>query len=194
MTFYPGIPASVNKPSSSQSQIQTNFATLSATFGVDHVTYGAGASQGQHTAIHFNSNSSPSTPTTPVAILYTALANSISQLFYLESAGDTSQLTLQPSLAQLGFTILPGRILIRWGTFTSNAGISSYTYPVVANIPVFTAVYGTITQPIYSSGSPNYFCYVSATTSTTSFAYDSVQRTSQTALSGNFFYASIGSY
>ena len=41
MTFYPGIPASVNKPSSSQSQIQTNFATLSATFGVDHVTYGA---------------------------------------------------------------------------------------------------------------------------------------------------------
>jgi len=85
-TFYPNIPQPGDNPSMSQGEFLQNFTALGATNSwttQDHYGFGTGT-DGLHKQITFPLQTSPSSPTNPSSILYTApgSASTNSQLAY----------------------------------------------------------------------------------------------------------------
>ena len=84
LSYSTTIPAANNDPADDQLQMQTNFASINTLIGVDHVQFASGA-YGTHDQVTFSSENTPSTPTDPVSVLYTAAgtASSVANLLYV---------------------------------------------------------------------------------------------------------------
>lgn len=195
------IPQSTDLLSNSQSQILGNFQTIDAGtsltgvgFSRNHVTMTDATNGGLHSRVDYYQNVADPVISGFVASLYPkSIAQgglaAASQLFF--NTATPYAITGAVSATSNGFAYLPGGILIKWGKTGTINSTGTFSFPSGATIPVFSNIFGVSVSPTNAGGSPDYFCYVGAPT-TTGFPYDSVKRTTNTAASGNYFYIAIG--
>lgn len=70
-SYFPAIPAATDDPSSSQSQIQTNFGSINTQFSIDHVPLTSGTNQGYHTKVTFSQVQADPALSSPITEAYT---------------------------------------------------------------------------------------------------------------------------
>ncbi len=118
------IPAANNNPSSDQPLMLENYQSINDLVAVDHVGFEV-ANGGQHKQVTFNATASPSAPTDPISVLYTANDSSTHPNQYFKN----SQATF----------LLSG--VKAFGVFTAGAGTGNVTPLNSYNIST------TITKP-----------------------------------------------
>lgn len=137
-----GIPNGPNNPSDDQPLMQTNTNSINSIIGVDHYTFGTGASvtngsDGYHKIIHLPPQS---TPATIASILQLFSQNATfasvtdTQLFYKTGAGGVAQLT-GASASTSGYLFTNG-LIIQWGLKAlsgGGTGILTFTNPFPTN-------------------------------------------------------------
>lgn len=167
-TYTSDIPLATNKPSVDQPNMKINTNSIKSIIGTDHLTFGtATGSQidGYHKVIHFANQ-----PGDPAAIIgtgqeYTKTITGDQQLFYRSGSGTITQLTssIVPSAGFIGYTYLPGGIIMQWGfkngshggSHTFNAGdTGSVTFPLAFPNNIFT-VQTTVNYNTNTAGSPS---------------------------------------
>lgn len=153
MTYLPGIPTGGQTLSASQPQIQGNFTQLNTSFATNHValTDATVANRGKHKYTVFPSLTAlgiaiPATSGTEGAF-YTKTVGAANRLFWRQQTNGTEiQMTgPDPLDFAVGYTFLPGNLLIQWGFASAPAGaesgdinfgrpFSSPAYTVVCNM------------------------------------------------------------
>lgn len=202
MAYIRNIPAATDLISNSQPQIQGNFNIIdSGTTGTgtgfsrNHITLTDATNGGLHNRVDYYQAVADPAISGFVGSLYVksvAQGGLSAAPLLVYNTGTPYVIGGALSATQNGFCYLPGGILLKWGVFTSSAGIANFTYPVGASIPVFSNVFNVQLTPTGASGSPDYFAYINGTPGTTSFSYDSTKRTSNSATVGTYFYLIIG--
>jgi hypothetical protein len=138
MTLYqPGIPTGTVDLDQDYQNLQNNFQQLDTTFAVDHVAFSVTENNGYHRAVHMVPVSTTSTnpPKNQPINGYTATPglgqildaqindgyDTDEALFFLTGGNKLSQLTsnIVPVNALLGYTYLPGGVILQWGTITT---------------------------------------------------------------------------
>ncbi len=141
VTYNNAIPKATDFPSNSQSQLLANFAYLvpgtpnSTGLSKDHnmlLTNSAG--DGMHLQTTFATNQTTPGFTSGVSVLYANTANTASQLFYNNGAGNVQLTAIKasvPTLATSGCTFLPGGLLLQWGTtgLLANGAVTMFPVP-----------------------------------------------------------------
>src|SRR6266404_5354830 len=164
MTLFPytdNIPFATNSPSADQPNMLVNTNSIDNLIGVDHVGFNT-AKGGYHSDIHFNTQLADPAAVPTIGQLYTKTVtfNAVTNagLFYENGAGVVTQIVgpanTNPILPPVGtnavangYTVLPGGIILQWGTSNMVAGATSNT-PVVFPIPFPTNVFIVIAEPI----------------------------------------------
>ena len=149
-SYQPGVPTGLVFLDQDYANIQQNFQALDTYFGVDHTPYSIDTltdPSGYHQAIHLvpvstTTTNAPNnqpingyTATPGFGQVFTAQINdgiSVDEaLYYLSGGGKLVQMTrnFTPTLATKGATMLPGGLIMNWGTATSSSsGNSSTTF------------------------------------------------------------------
>ena len=157
MAYISNIPASTDQLSQSQSQIQENFNQINIWTDVDHVAFTGGATNGQHKRLTMTTNAAPGFAAGEMGFYRNTYTNggfttSNEEIIYRDSAGNEFPITASAFAANEGWAFLPSGLLMKFGRFAVSAGNSTHSYPVAANIPVFSAIYST--QVSIAPGSP----------------------------------------
>lgn len=135
MTFnyFPTIPNPPNDPADDVALMQTNSASINSIVAVDHVGFNAVGGGGQHKKVTFNSNSVPAVFPVSPPVLFTDTVAGLPQLkFY---SGDAAHSSNQYVLAGTGSTFLMGGIILKWGTFTMGAGVTTQAVTFAGAFP-----------------------------------------------------------
>jgi hypothetical protein len=139
MSYFPTIPASTDKPSTSQAQIQQNFTTVNTDFSVDHVALTTGGADfGYHKKITFDGVQADPTLSFPYTELYTKTSGGgFNDLFYYQkNSGATINQVLQ--LTGGGITAAA------WCVFDGTAGSSIMPfaqYNISGNVSFSSNIY-----------------------------------------------------
>lgn len=204
MAYNPNIPQPTDQLSQSQSDILNNFQALQTLIDVNHVDF-ASSDQGKHKWVTFPVQ----TPSPPIAFgagelaLYSFLnATTTKNELYINKTNQATVVQIPTTASILstssnpgnnvsGWTYLPSGILLKWGQATAN-GITGISFPVSANIPVFTNVMAMFLTP-YSIGitDPDTFASLS-TFSAGGFSAFGSNRTTSTPALVSFQYLAIG--
>jgi len=190
-TYTSNIPQPGDNPSQSQDQILQNFQSISTNNSVNHVQFND-PDQGKHKFLQMPEQGSPPTTAANEAGFYSqesSLTGMTELVFRRESNGSEIEFTGFQG-ATNGWTRLPSGILLKWGTGTGS-GISTTSFPVSANIPVFTAVYNALVTVGDSSPTPNTFATLRGFTTTGITIFGS-SRTSTSSTKVTFSYLVIG--
>jgi hypothetical protein len=132
MTFNPNIPQPNDLISASQAQIQTNFSQADTAFGIDHTPFSTLANQGQHKKVTFSGNNVPAVfPVNPPVLFTDTITGANRGLFFY--SGSAAQSSTQYVLSGNGSVLLMGGIIMKWGTFTTNA--TSMVVPFASAFP-----------------------------------------------------------
>jgi hypothetical protein len=138
------IPAANNDPADDQPEMQTNFGNINSYLQIDH-TNPAATGAGQHKQVTFNNVTSPSTPTDPVAILYTKNdAFSHPQLNFLNSQAFASTASANGAYLQLG------GIILQWGIYSVGTMGATGTQSFPVAFP--NNCYSVVAIPIAKAG------------------------------------------
>lgn len=161
------IPNTPNDPADDQPEIKKNFANISGYLTVDHIAPGA-LNNGFHKVIHQpaqNPNVDPA-PIAGVGQTYTKTVGSDVQLFYESGLGAVTQLTgpKQPLVTAIGYTSLPGGVLMQWGSTTVVTSTSST--PVTFPTPFPTAVFSVVATVVTDDNSTIRFSILNDATTT----------------------------
>lgn len=169
MTYNPAIPGPNDLLSTSQSQIQTNFAQADSIFDVDHFTFDSANSsnRGKHRKITMVEwpqlpyvSVDPPTALDEVA-LYTKDVSTITQLF-LRRANNGTIIQLTPPLSGdpspviNGQSFLPGGVIIKWGKIGAavNNVIQNFPspFPAACFVVLVTIDIGSTVSPVGVNG------------------------------------------
>lgn len=206
MAYNQNIPQATDALSQSQQDILNNFLANYNAFNVNHVTFNAGADMGKHKWLTLPQQAS----TPPITFGATEMALYSAQSPYNAAVNEifinkTNQATVVqiPSTASLlsvasdpgnnvsGWTYLPSGILLKWANGNAN-GNTAITFPVAADIPVFTNVMSIqLTTFVNSAADSNTFVRLSAFTNVGFNCYGS-SRTTVAAAACSFQYLAIG--
>lgn len=145
------VPKSGQTLGGTQPLIQANFADIETDFKVNHENFND-TDAGKHKFLQMPEQGSAPATAAGEGGLYTKDANSEPCLFYRrETNGDEVQLTTSatPTLAEDGYTFLPGGLLLQWGletipdftttTVTFPTAFSAAPYNIVASAKASTA-------------------------------------------------------
>jgi hypothetical protein len=187
------VPQAGQTLATSQPLIRTNFSVIDTAFAVDHVACNI-AGQGKHNQVVMpRQAASPITGVTESAIFsrLSTLSAQTELAVRKESNGAVYEFTSCGASA-VGWTRLPSGILLKWGNAAAN-GFATYTYPVAANIPVFSQIFTVqiTTWYIQAGDVPDGFVRLSDFT-TTQIAVYSSPRTTTGPLNVSFQYLAIG--
>jgi hypothetical protein len=159
MPTYSIIPNAIDQISRSQSQIQTNFASIKTLIDVNHVDFSDGVNYGKHNFVTFPVQATAPTFASGEVGLYNKLPASpypltgVDELFVnkIVSGGSAVQIPLTasilstnnaPGFTSSGWSYIPSGILMKWGTFTATQNtLGTVTYAFGSTIPVFTQVF-----------------------------------------------------
>jgi hypothetical protein len=169
MAYQPGVPTGSVPLNQDYANVMGNFGSLNSQWQVDHVplTDTSGTPpNGYHTYVHLVPFSTPTTnppPNYPIVtgvngpaatagygqlfgVTVTDGLNTDSSLYYLSGGGLLTQLTrnLEPLSASVGYTFLPGGLLLQWG----NNGSSNVDITFPKQFP--NAVFNISVTPIGS--------------------------------------------
>lgn len=194
MAYDGTIPNSTDLISVSQPQIQANFAAIEALIDVNHEDF-ASANIGKHKFVTFPVQAStPATVAGDVALFSAAsVLTGNNELYFQKDTGNP--LDIVPFTASdpavTGWTYLPSGILMKWGTLSGN-GDATFSFPVAASIPVFTAVYSAqVTTSFLSAADVDVFVRLSSISTTAIRVYCSARSTTGAA-NASFNYLVIG--
>jgi hypothetical protein len=171
MPTYSIIPNATDQISQSQSQIQTNFASIKSLIDVNHVDFSDGVNFGKHYAVTFPVQLAANLPTflSGEVALYNMLPTAqpttgVDELFInkIVSGGAAVQIPMTasilstsnaPGFSSSGWSYLPSGILLKWGTFNATQNqLGTVTYTFGSNIPVFTQVFTVQCIQTFPSG------------------------------------------
>lgn len=97
MSYNSSTPQAADNPSTSQGQILDNFTEISTAFNLNHGNFNA-ATQGKHTLINFVRQTLPQSANANEGLLFAALVNGASELYYGRDSTAAVQMTgQQPS-------------------------------------------------------------------------------------------------
>jgi len=154
---YLNIPAATDTLAVSQGQIQTNFALINVDVGRNHVpmTDTTVINRGRHKFVEYLVQTIDPVPAGAAAgdsYLYTKDVAGVTQLFW-QRVGDTPvQMTeANPVPAAIGFTFLPGKLLLQWGTLSMpfTDGSQSALIPFTPNFSAAPfAINATVTRSL----------------------------------------------
>ena len=128
-TYNPNIPQATDDPSTSQAQLLDNFGELNTFLAVNHVALNA-SGQGKHTFAELvNQAAIPPGLVANEGTLYTKQVSSVSQLFYTpDNSGIEYQMTGNFTSADIGSLLIPGGLIMNWGSGTIAGGSTPVTY------------------------------------------------------------------
>lgn len=131
-TYTPGIPNPGDFPADSQPLLLGNFQYVNSFGSRDHqfTQLSSNTNDGTHKQITLSNLGSTPGFSGANSVLYAKLANSVTQLFYNNSAGDVQLTSTVPVVSSNGSTYLPGGILIQWGSTNGNSSPTIVTYPI----------------------------------------------------------------
>lgn len=191
MAYNKGIPQEDDNPSQSQGLIEANFQEINTAFNLNHGNFND-PDQGKHKFLDLPDQSSPPTTGANEGAFYSqnsTLTGTTELVFRRESNGDEIEFTGFLG-ADDGWTRLPSGILLKWGT-GNGSGISSTSFPIGANIPVFTAVFSAQVTVKDTSSEPNSFATF-RTVSITAISTFGSSRVSKSETDATFTYLVIG--
>lgn len=138
--FTPNIPAATDRPSASQSQIQSNFNAIQDDLNKNHVEISDLSNRGKHKFLQMPSQgSAPATSATEAALYMKTVVNQVHLFYRRRGSGNEVQLTAGnpnvPTLGNDGVTFIPGGLLLQWGQATingsgTNGGITTISFSV----------------------------------------------------------------
>ncbi|HDY87393.1 MAG TPA: hypothetical protein ENH82_04660 [bacterium] len=158
MTYNPNIPKATDLISESQGQILDNFTQLNDVFGKDHVKYDDAtvADRGRHKQSTYQQLSADPGTLTNENALYTKDDGSGNTRLFLQQEGPGStviQLSgTDPTIADNGFTFLPGNLLLQWGNVDAPSGLSGFfNFPTAFSAEPFSFTTSVIRSSTASS-------------------------------------------
>lgn len=92
MAYNENIPQPSDNPSQSQGQILSNFQEISTAFNLDHGNFNS-ANQGKHTLVDLVRQTLPQSANIDEGILFSALINGASEMFYGKDGAQAKQMT-----------------------------------------------------------------------------------------------------
>jgi len=213
MAYNANIPQAGDLLSTSQPQIQGNFASILTAFDQNHADFNSG-SPGKHLFTEFLVN--PNSPPTNVpggipageVMLYSFVGPySTNAEMYINKSKGGPVVTQIPSTASIlssnanpgpnsqGWTFLPSGLLIKWGQGQCS-GLNSptvITFPESTSIPVFQQVFSIqITTSDSATTDTNTFVRLVNITGTTTFTAYGTNRTNLNPANALFQYLAIG--
>jgi hypothetical protein len=122
MPFNPNIPQATDRLAKSQQDLLQNNQQLNTSFGINHYAFSdLTANNGMHKQCQLVELSNPA-PVSGTDSVYCAVAGSpsLGELFYVRGGGGTPiQMTsgniLNNGATEIGYTFLPGGLLLQWG-------------------------------------------------------------------------------
>jgi len=182
MVYIPNIPQAGNTLAESQPWILANFTDLNTYFSVDHVALDAAANNGSHNKVGFiGVNPSAPVPVTTEGITLIADYSAATSKYILRykqnsvafPADSSHALTNShiPLAASIGYSYLPGGILIQWGRTAADVvtGVqTTINFPVAFTSTAYS-VQVTLEKDNPASGTAQAANVVRTTVSTTGF-------------------------
>lgn len=156
MTFNPATPNASDLISATQQPIKDNFNQLNVQFGIDHVPFNNGGSNGTgfHKQVTFSAPTAPGAPGSTVGIDHTVLGtggansvffNNIALPFFRNSVGD---LALTPNIIRttgtytnatsIDFTFNLGKLIVNCGQINCTANNQTNTFVYGTAFPTAT--------------------------------------------------------
>ena len=133
------IPNPPNLPSADVGNMQTNTNSINSIINVDHVSFGGGGSgfsniDGTHRQVSLIDQAAPALPAGINGELFSNQVAGQSWPFWQNRASQTAGTPIQllsgiPSNVIIGFTFLPGNVLIQWGTTLAAASGVAILFP-----------------------------------------------------------------
>lgn len=169
MPTYLIIPNATDQISQSQSQIQTNFASIKSLIEINHGKFSDGVNFGKHNEVEFPVQATAPTFLSGEVGLYNLLPISpfplttVNELFInknttggavtIPMTASVLSNNVAPGFTSQGWTYLPSGILLKWGFGTPVQNtLNNFTYPVNSSIPVFNQVFSVqVTQTFTGS-------------------------------------------
>lgn len=147
IVYTPNIPQATDQISQSQPQILENFTGINTLIAVDHATF-ASANAGFHNKVTLPVQGSIPTFSGTNLGLYSFIPTSaplttVPELFVRKQDGTKVPMTASKA-NQIGYTMLPSGMVIKWGFITTSS--SSVTVTFDTTIP-FSAVYAVMATP-----------------------------------------------
>lgn len=173
------IPNPPNDPAADVGTMQQNATSIGGIIAVDHVGFGT-AGGGRHNQVTFNANVVPALPTAlPIIFsnLPTAYGGTPTYPQPFVYSGTAAQSSGQYVLAGSGSALLVGGVIIKWGTFTMGAGVTTLNVAFASNFPnskfsvVVSATSGGATDVISAQVDANLTRFTAVRAITTNLPY-----------------------
>lgn len=147
MAYSNAIPQPTDQLKNSQDDLLQNFIEIKNLIDVNHETF-ADANEGKHKFIQFPEQVAAPATAVNEAGLYSieGVYSTVAELAFRRENSGLSSVFTEVLGAINGWTRFPSGLLIKWGTDTvsaANAALATHTvtFPVLATIPAFTALY-----------------------------------------------------
>lgn len=193
MPYNENIPQSTDTLNQSQPQLLANFQAIDTMLNVNHVDFDSpSGDQGKHKWVSFPIQASaPATLATELALFsqLSTITGANELAVRLPSNGAIAEFTSKEA-ANSGWTRLPSGILLKWGNNATIPGAQTLSFPVAANIPVFTSIFQVIISTKVAGASDTYVLLNSFTT--TGMTVTSTARTTTSNAVSGFTYLAIG--
>ena len=174
-TYNSAVPAPNDDPSADQPVMQINAASIASIIAVDHVGFNTSPG-GTHNQVTFSSENTPSTPSDPSSVLYTAAgtASPVASLQYV-NANATFPINLIKAWAMATSAGLVSGQSFNVTSVTRNS-TGTYTVVIPANVCTGTnyAVIATCTPTVSIKGIVCNYTILSATSFQLFFAFPNV--------------------
>lgn len=193
MPYNQNIPQSTDALNQSQPQLLANFQAIDTLINVNHVDFDdPSGDQGKHKWVSFPIQASnPATGAAEVALFSrTSAITGANELCYRPSSSGTISEFTSSGQAASGWTRLPSGILLKWGNFATIPGAQTNSFPVAANIPVFSSIFQVIISTKIAGASDTYVLLNSFTTADMTVT-STARTTTANAVSG-YTYLAIG--
>lgn len=160
-TYFPNIPLATDQIAQSQPQILNNFGSIMSIIDVNHGDFATNVA-GQHTYVQMTKQTMvPVSNPGDVGLYNFPDSTPTNQIWVRNSDGNLAHDVpmTKASLANPGYTYLPSRIILQWGTVTANTNPFG---PINFPIPFPNAVLSincSMNTPS-STADPNTFVYV----------------------------------
>lgn len=156
MAYNNAIPQATDRIADSQAPILANFAAIDTVVSINHVTFDdSSGDQGKHKWVSMPEQAAaPATLANELAVFsQESSLTSVAELaFRRESSGDVVEFS-SGKADEPGWAIFPSGILVKWGKSGAASGLTTITYSVSADIPVFATVFHAQVTPFSSSTS-----------------------------------------
>jgi hypothetical protein len=182
MVYLPNIPVSTNSPAVDQPLITANFTAANNFFGVDHVKFDAASNNGRHNQISFvGVNPAAAVPVATEGITLIAEYDAVSSKYVLNYRQDSAAHPAEaayaltnsnpPLVAGIGYSYLPGGILLQWGRTAADvvSGVQTTISFPIAFTAIAYSVQATLEKDNPASGSGQAVNVVKGKVTTTGF-------------------------